>query len=73
VKTALPCSRREPIMQDEKKINRWIALAGFTTLAVVLLIEGMALYHLFDGPMPSRPPAMVWPETIMRLLFGQTR
>jgi hypothetical protein len=59
-------------MQTEK-IDRWIALAGFTTLAIILLVECVALYHLLDGPMGFRPPAMQWPETIMRLLFGQTR
>jgi hypothetical protein len=59
-------------MQTEK-IDRWIALAGFTTLAVILLVESLALYHLLDGPMHFPPPAMEWPETIMRLLFGQTR
>ena len=43
------------------------------TLAVILLIEGMALFHLLGGPNHFGAPAMVWPETIMRLLFGQDR
>jgi hypothetical protein len=59
-------------MQSEK-IDCWVALAGFTTLAVILSLESVALYHLLDFPMGFRPPAMEWPETIMRLLFGKFR
>jgi hypothetical protein len=65
-------SRKAPTLQREK-IDRWIALAGFMTLAVILLIEGLGLYELLGSSIHFQPPATAWPETIMRLLFGQTR
>jgi hypothetical protein len=65
-------SRKVPALHHEK-IDRWIALAGFVTLAVILLIEGLALYELLGSPMHFQPPATMWPETIIRLLSGQAR
>jgi hypothetical protein len=70
--TAMSRSLKMPAAQREK-INRWVTLAGFVALAVILLIEGMALYHLHEDSIRFLPPATVWPETIMRLLFGQAR
>ena len=65
-------SRRGLTMENEE-IDRWIILAGFVTLAVVLIIECAALYLVLDVPAHFRPPEMAWPETIMRLFFGQSR
>jgi hypothetical protein len=66
------CAERRQTAPTEK-IDHWTAAIGFLTLAVILIIEGLALYHLFHGPMAFRPPEMAWPETIMRLLFGDAR
>jgi hypothetical protein len=65
-------SRREPTIENEK-IDRWIVLAGFMALVILLIIEGLALYQLLDLPMRSQPAATQWPETIMRLFFGRSR
>ena len=65
-------ARRRQALPNEK-IDHWTTIVGFMTLAAILIVEGMALYHLLHGPMAFRPPEMAWPATIMRLLFGGAR
>jgi hypothetical protein len=59
-------------MQDGK-IDRRVATAGFVTLAVILILESLAVYRLNAGSMHVQTPMIELSETIMRILFGKTR
>jgi hypothetical protein len=58
-------------MQDAK-MGRWVATAGFVTLAAILILEGLAIYRLDMGSMHVQAPMVGWSETVMRILFGKT-
>jgi hypothetical protein len=56
-----------------EKCDRAIVAVGFAALAVVLVVEGLALYHLNYGVLHFQEPSFRWPETVMKLLFGKER
>lgn len=51
------------------KIERSIVVAGFTTLAIILSIEGVAVTKIYDG----HPVFQERPQSMMGLLFSRAR
>jgi hypothetical protein len=58
---------------DDGKIDRWVAAAGFGTLAAILILEGLVVYRLEMESMTFETSVIERSETIMRILFGRTR
>ena len=58
---------------EDGKIDRWVATAGFVSLAAILILVSLAVCRLNIGAMQFQAPVIEWPETIMRILFGKIR
>jgi hypothetical protein len=59
------------VRMQRGKINRWVAIVGFATLAVGLALEGIALYETLTDP-GLRHSSIERPEPMTRFLFGRT-
>jgi hypothetical protein len=53
------------------RINAWVAIIGFATLAVGLALEGIAIYETLTDP-GLRHSSIQRPELLTRLLFDRT-
>jgi hypothetical protein len=53
------------------KINGWVAIIGFVTLAVGLALESIAIYETLTDP-DLRHSSTQRPEPMTRLLFDRT-
>jgi len=58
---------------EDGKIDRWIATIGLVTLAIILVLESVAVYRLNVASIHYKIPVIEWSETMMRLFFGKIR
>jgi hypothetical protein len=56
---------------QHSRINSWVAIVGFATLAIGLALEGIAIYETLADP-GLRQSSIERLEPMTRFLFGRT-
>jgi hypothetical protein len=60
-------------LMHNERIPRTAAIAAMFALAVILSVEGLAVYGSYSGSAFSTAAPVKWSETIMRLMLGRAR